>query len=95
MDEVAETLAEKFDWTKAELNFALPPLWERCRQVDSAIRLTVCVDDDDNRVLECAKASGAKLIITGDDHLLRLKQFEDTAIITPRVFLSFAQEEPS
>lgn len=36
IDEVAETLAEKFDWTKAELNFALPPLWERCRQVDAA-----------------------------------------------------------
>jgi len=29
MDEVAETLAEKFDWAKAELDFALAPLWKR------------------------------------------------------------------
>ena len=42
MDEVAETLAEKFDWSKAELQFALPTLWEHCRLVESTIRLTVC-----------------------------------------------------
>jgi len=63
--------------------------------VESAIRLNVCVDDDDNRVLECAKASGAKLVITGDNHLLRLKHFEDTVIITPRAFFTLLQGDRS
>jgi hypothetical protein len=30
MDEVAEVLARKFDWTAAELVGFLPPLWQRC-----------------------------------------------------------------
>lgn len=91
MDEVAETLANKFDWTSAELDFALPPLWRQCIVVEPRVAVRASVDADDDRVLECAKESGAKLIVTGDDHLLRLKQFEGTAIITPRAFLALLQ----
>jgi hypothetical protein len=48
----------------------------------------VAADPADNAVLECALASGAEFIISGDDHLLSLKQFSDIPIITPRVFLN-------
>jgi hypothetical protein len=30
MDEVAEILVDKFGWTRAEVDYALPPLWARC-----------------------------------------------------------------
>jgi hypothetical protein len=91
MDEVGETLEEKFGWTKAELDFGLPPLWRKCIVVEPDIAVRASADPDDDRVLECAPASGAKLIVTGDGHLLRLKRFEGVVIITPRAFLDLVQ----
>ncbi len=41
----------------------------------------------DNRILECATAGGAALIVTGDRAMLALGQFEGVEIITLREFL--------
>jgi uncharacterized protein len=44
-------------------------------------------DPDDNRILECAKASGSNAIITRDKHLLQLESYEGIAIVTVADFL--------
>ena len=44
-------------------------------------------DPDDNRVLECAIAGKASYIITGDAHLLRLKECQGVVILNPVEFL--------
>jgi uncharacterized protein len=44
-------------------------------------------DPSDNRVLECALAGVAEVIVTGDDHLLDLGEFEKIYILRPRAFL--------
>lgn len=44
-------------------------------------------DPDDNRVLECAKEGEVDYIITQDEHLLKLKKFENTPILKPYDFL--------
>ena len=44
-------------------------------------------DPDDNKVLECAKQGNVDYIITNDNHLLKLKEFEGIKIITPTEFL--------
>ncbi len=49
--------------------------------------LDVLADDPDNRILECATAGDAVLIVTGDRAMLALGQFEDVEIITLREFL--------
>lgn len=51
-------------------------------------RLSICQDEDDNRVLECAVAGRAEWIITGDRHLLDLKSFRGISIVTVADFLS-------
>ncbi len=38
-------------------------------------------DPDDNKILECAVAGKANVIVTGDKHLLKLKQYEGIRII--------------
>ena len=48
----------------------------------------IAEDDADNRVLECAVAGGADFIITGDKHLLTLKNYEQIQIIKPARFMS-------
>jgi predicted nucleic acid-binding protein len=43
----------------------------------------VCRDPDDDAVLACALAAQADLIVSGDDDLLVLKQFQEIRIVTP------------
>ncbi len=45
-------------------------------------------DPEDNRILECAQAAGADIIVTGDKHLLQLGKFRKTRILTPREFFA-------
>jgi putative PIN family toxin of toxin-antitoxin system len=46
-------------------------------------------DPDDNHVLECAIAARAAFIITGDQHLFELKEFQGVDIIFPSVFVTW------
>ena len=50
-------------------------------------RLQLLKDDPDNRILECAVAGRADLIVTGDRELLALKEFEGTRIVSLRAYL--------
>ncbi len=47
----------------------------------------VATDPADNRVLECAIARGASYIVTGDTHLLELKEYQQIVISQPAAFL--------
>lgn len=44
-------------------------------------------DTPDNFILACALSAQADFIISGDKHLLALKQFANIPILTPRQFL--------
>jgi putative PIN family toxin of toxin-antitoxin system len=69
------------------LNF-VELLSEQCVWVEPAKRLDVVkADESDNRYIECAVASGAQYIVTGDDHLLELKNYLGIEIITPAAFI--------
>ena len=60
--------------------------------VESEITLDVVQKDpDDNRVLECALASQASYIITGDGHLIELEEFDGITILSPAGFLTLLQ----
>lgn len=45
-------------------------------------------DPDDNRILECAVEGEVQYIISGDYHLLTLKEFQGIPIVSPAEFLS-------
>lgn len=44
-------------------------------------------DPADDRVLECALAAKARIIVSGDHHLLALKKYRGIKILKPRRFL--------
>lgn len=48
---------------------------------------TVRDDPADNRVLECAVAAGASYIVTGDEHLLKLREHAGIVILRPAEFI--------
>lgn len=58
-------------------------------EIERVLRYPKFVQDDpaDNRVLECALAGGAQVIVSGDRHLLDLAELEKIPILRPRAFL--------
>lgn len=49
-------------------------------------------DPDDNKFLECAVDGKVDYIISGDDHLLKLKEFKGIKIMTPAEFVKLMQK---
>lgn len=49
--------------------------------VSTTVKINVCRDEPDNRVLECALDGGADSIVTGDNDLLDLKTFKGIRIV--------------
>jgi predicted nucleic acid-binding protein len=45
-------------------------------------------DPEDDKFIRCAEAGKAKIIISGDQHLLRLKQYRAIKVVTPARFLA-------
>jgi predicted nucleic acid-binding protein len=52
----------------------------------TAIDTSACRDKDDVKIIGTALKGKAKIIITGDEDLLILKKYKNTAIVTPREF---------
>ncbi|MDD5467986.1 MAG: putative toxin-antitoxin system toxin component, PIN family [Anaerolineales bacterium] len=53
----------------------------------------IAKDPTDNRYLECAKEGQAAYIVTGDKHLLELKEYEGIVILPPAGFLALINLE--
>ena len=88
VEEVRRVLQqERFGWTEEDLTEGLNPIISLATIVSPGIRVDTSVDPPDNRILECALESKSDVIVTGDDHLLRLGTFENIPIVTPRDFL--------
>ena len=87
--ELSSVLARKFGWDQQRLRDALSFLTEFVRVViPKAVVTVIAGDEPDNRILECALEARAHVILTGDRHLLRLKNFQGTNILGLRDFLS-------
>jgi len=57
------------------------------RRVELKVKLHIInEDEEDNKILECALAARADIIVSGDKHLLNLGKFKKTRILTPREF---------
>lgn len=50
-------------------------------------------DLDDNKIIECAVEGNADYIITQDEHLLELKEFNGIKIVTPKDFLEIFENK--
>ena len=49
--------------------------------------LVVTEDEADNRIIECAFQGKAQYIVSGDHHLLSLKEYQGIRILSPTEFL--------
>ena len=87
LEELARTLRRKFDTDPAEVPL-LKAYRERVTLVrPKALPKQVCRDRDDDKVLATAVAGQADVILTGDDDLLILGEYEGIRILSPRQFV--------
>jgi uncharacterized protein len=88
LDELLGVLARKFSREAEELARIAVLVSDLSVTVRPRGRLRVVKDDPDNRVLECALAGRADLIVTGDRELPALGEYRGVRIIALRDYLA-------
>lgn len=94
LTELREKLSAKFGLSEAELTRIEWVIRGGATMVEPETELRVLDDEPDNRILECAVASRASAIVTGDKHLLALKAYEGIGIMTVAELLYAFPERP-
>ncbi|MBS3068244.1 putative toxin-antitoxin system toxin component, PIN family [Candidatus Micrarchaeota archaeon] len=77
-----------FEFSEEEIDKFIESILEVCEMTIPIEKLDVIKDDpSDNKILECALEAKAGFIISGDRHLLKLKEFKGIKILTAKQFL--------
>ena len=94
IDEVVEILLLKFGYSQDALFAVESELRSLANITKPDFKIGhITDDDDDNRILECAKAGECQYIVSGDKHLLSVKKFENIEIMNVSDFLSLMLSE--
>ena len=87
ISEIARVLRSKFNWPEIRLQRQIRLVSDVAKIVVAAkVPNLVTADPDDNRILECAIAGSADLIVSNDHHLLDLKTCRGIPIVSGPVF---------
>lgn len=85
LQEIQSKLTDKFHWPKENVDFFLARIRKITEEVDIKKRVAVIIrDPKDNKILECALAGKADLIVSLDQDLIKLKNFQGIGIIHPK-----------
>mgnify|MGYP006307062433 CR=1 FL=1 len=98
LEEVEEILSreKKFGLTGKQVKERLQFLESISRTVEPVKRFNTVKDDpDDDKVLECAFKGKADLIVSGDKHLKKLREFQGMPILPPKEALEKIRETAS
>jgi putative PIN family toxin of toxin-antitoxin system len=89
LKELEETLKKDFGWGKDQIKHTIEKIQAKTILIHPKNRVSVIKEkDDDNRILECAIEGKVQYLISGDrKHLLPLKEYQKTKIISPAEFL--------
>ena len=87
-------LMKRHDVAPEEVNFIIERLSAIALVTPGELMLDVIQDDpSDNKIFVCAVESEADFIISGDHHLIELKEFQGITIVNPATFLSIVRNE--
>ena len=95
LTETAGVFRTKFHQAEADVAAALRLIGRAATIVRPSVRIMLLEDLPDNRILECAVEAAADLIVTGDHHLLRLRTYQDVAIVRVADFFRLFPEDPT
>ncbi len=86
--ELSEKLDRKFHWNKGQIITTVKFISKTVSLVFPKQKLDVIkMDKSDNKIIEAAVTADSDFIVTGDNHLLKVKRFNDIKIVSPAQFL--------
>jgi putative PIN family toxin of toxin-antitoxin system len=94
--ELIQKLRQVFGFSENRIQAVLYDLRRVAQRVEITGDLHVVFDDpDDDKFVECAAVAGAKVIVSGDHHLLDLREYDGIQILSAAEFLTrLSQAEP-
>jgi putative PIN family toxin of toxin-antitoxin system len=89
LKELEETLKKDFGWNRDQIKHTIEKIKDKTTLVHPRNKVSVIKEKDvDNRILECAVEGRVQYLISGDrKHLLPLKEYQRTKILSPAEFL--------
>jgi uncharacterized protein len=88
--------SRKFGFDRDQVVTAIEQIRGIVQVVHPRQKVSIARDSDDNKILECALAAKAEVIVSFDKDLLVLKEYKGIQIIHPRMLqYMFAQKESS
>ncbi len=89
-----EEIKDKIQDKKLEMLRTVERIREISVIVEPAKIINAVKDDpDDNKIIECALEGKADYIISKDNHLLNLKEYEGIEILSPKDFLEIMKNQ--
>jgi uncharacterized protein len=85
-------LRERYEYTDADVTDFLNRLRVAAILVEELPHLTVVRDPNDDMVIATAVQAQAAYIVTRDNDLLSLQQYEDITMISPEAFIAIVRE---
>ena len=87
--EISQKLKHKFQWKTEQIQVTIKTMAKTITLVNPQKKLNlVKMDKKDNKILEAAIEPKVDFIITGDKHLLQLKNCKNIEIVSPSDFLT-------
>jgi len=86
-------IRDKYGLSTEDIETVLALILLRGEAVTIIRRIEVCRDPKDNMILEAAVAGGADWIVSGDDDLLTIREFEGIPVVVPAEFLRRLEED--
>jgi putative PIN family toxin of toxin-antitoxin system len=90
LTELVNVLVRKFKLEPGDVAAVVRVVSEAAELVTPHQTIRVLTDKPDNRILECAVAVGADLIVTGDKAMLALKNHAGVRIVSLKEYLAGA-----
>lgn len=88
LEEIKNKLLGKFEFPADDTVNFIEIITINSQIIEPKIKLNVVKDDfSDNKILECAIAGNADYVVSGDKHLLNIKEYKGIKIFSPSEFL--------
>ena len=85
LSELEEKLKIKFSWEEPMIRQYIDTIREISQIIEPTEKIDIIKNDpEDNKILECAVAGKADLIVSSDSDLIKLKNFQRIGIIHPK-----------
>ena len=88
LQELEKVLRRDFQEPDEMIHRQISLIFEYADIIKTTVKVNVVKEDpEDNKIIECAVSCNANYVVTGDRHLLDIKEFRGTKIVNAREFL--------